>query len=229
MDLMDWQYDRTFRFLDLPPELRNEIYKFYLSDPNIEHHQLEISHWKSFAPDPSITAVSTQIRSESIGYFHSAFTDFFKNHGWYLELTTSMKADPIRSQILSTLHSLPKAAMIRELQFSIPSLQCSCGRGRGNPVVISVHIDPASEVDKGPGKPEWAFRVLNNAHQPHRLAIVLLQMWVDRFEARARDFGVSLTNGYSADLNVENCARVVLGKLFPGDKSFDGLAKLFVA
>lgn len=218
MDLMDWQYDTTFRFLDLPPELRNEIYEFYLSDSNNDQHHLEISNWKTLAPDPAITAVSTQIRSESLGYFTSAFLDFFKNHGWYLDLAIRLRDYGLRERILYTLHSLPKSVCIRELQFSIKSFRCH-RRGWGYPVIMSVSVSETT------GKPEWSFRILNN---PNRVAVLLLQAWVDRLNPRATAHGISLTTGFSKDLNVGNCAQVVVGKLGKNDNLFDDLAQFFV-
>jgi hypothetical protein len=216
MDSMDWDYDLVFRFLDLPPELRNLIYQLYLQDNN-QDHQLDITKWPHLAPSSAIIAVSKQVRSESLGYFTTSLSNFFNTHDWYLPLSTSLRQDHERDTLLSTLHAVPKKAAIRELQFSITSFRCS-RRGWPIPVVISVSVDDES------WKPVWNFRILGN---PNAFAIVLVQAWLDKLNQRAERYGIKLIKG--GVLNVGNCVQVFMGKMCRDDDHFENLSMFFVA
>ena len=215
MDPMDWEYDSYFRFLDLPPELRNLIYRFYFQDNN-QDHQLDISKWQQLAPSPAIPAVSKQVRSECSGYFTSYFSNFFKTHDWYLQLSASLRQDDVRDALLSTLHAVPKKAPIRELQFSITSFRCG-RRGWRLPVIMSVSIDES-------GKTQWNFRILGN---PNPFAIVLVRAWLDKLNQRAEVYGIKLTE--DGCLCVGNCVQVFMGRMHRDDDHFDDLSRFFVA
>jgi hypothetical protein len=217
MDPMDWEFSSPpFRFLDLPPELRNTIYQYYLQDSH--DYQLDITKWREFVPSPSITAVSRQVRQEVISYYTPALSDFWKNHFWYLELTASLREDDVREAVLSTMHAVPKTASIRELQFSTKKFR----HPRRDPIsfIMGVTID-------GDGRARWSFRALD---RPPVFMLFVLQAWLSKLDQRAEAHHISLTSvgdtsaGASARLNVGNCVQVVMGKLHKDDWHFDDVA-----
>jgi hypothetical protein len=217
MDPMDWEYSSPpFRFLDLPPELRNTIYQYYLQD--VHDYQLDITKWRGLVPSPSITAVSRQIRSEALGYYTPALSDIWKNHFWYLELTPSLREDDVREAVLSTVHAVPKTACIQELQFSAKKFKYP----RRHPIsfIMGVTID-------GDGKAKWSFRALD---RPPVFTLFVLQAWLSKLDQRAEMHRISLTSvgdasgEASACLNVGNCVQVVMGKLHKDDWHFDDVA-----
>ena len=211
MDPMDWEYDSPpFRFLDLPPELRNTIYQYHLQDTH--EYQLDITQWKALVPSPSITAVSRQVRSEILGYYTPALSDFWKNHFWYLELSASLREDDAREAVLSTLHAVPKTACIRELQLAAKAFKYP--RRDSIPLVMGVTVEK--------GKAKWGIRALNS---PSVYLIFVLQAWLSRLDRRAETYHISLmSDGAAACLNVGNCVQVVMGRLHKEDWHFDDVA-----
>lgn len=89
----------VFRFLDLPPELRNRVYDFIFEDlaPDI----IDIFAAKAAAPSPAITAVSTQLRNETIELFHEASRIFWTKHQLSLEIGTEILESECREQLMA--------------------------------------------------------------------------------------------------------------------------------
>lgn len=69
---------QPFRLLDLPPELRNRIYEHTLEDQ--APHELDVFTYRTHVPEPAITAVSRQLRKETIGLLQEATRHFWDSH-----------------------------------------------------------------------------------------------------------------------------------------------------
>ncbi|KAK3713373.1 hypothetical protein LTR37_008565 [Vermiconidia calcicola] len=75
--------DPPFRFLQLPPELRNKVYDYVFEDA--AHYYIAIASLpvSSLQPSPSITFTCHLVRSESLPLYHEATARFWASHDFY--------------------------------------------------------------------------------------------------------------------------------------------------
>jgi len=95
--------EMPFRLLDLPPELRNRIYTCIIEDITMPP-STDVFSALQFLPDPTITAVSRQIRSESLGLFRQATTEFWSTHNFYLTIHRQISAQHLRFMLDMVAH-----------------------------------------------------------------------------------------------------------------------------
>lgn len=217
MDHMDWEYtsplrNPPLRFLNLPPELRNLVYKYLLED---EHeYELDLTMWKACVPNPSTTAVSRQVREEVMGFYKPALVDFWKKHFWYVELRSGLRNSDVRESVLSALHAVPKTAPIREVQFLARSWSWS---GRRAPIPVIVGVAVADD-----GEAHWSFRAFES---PSASTLFLLQDWMARLKDKAALHKIYLVDDAGTCLRVGNCGQVLLGKMHKHDLLFEELIR----
>ena len=106
----------SFRFMDLPPELRVLVYEHLVIDD--KSHALDITAWRSFVPSPAIMAVSRQVRLESASLYIATLNRFWKDHDWYMHLTKELLCPSLRHEIIANLHAIPKAARVSRIRFT---------------------------------------------------------------------------------------------------------------
>ncbi|KAK5121291.1 hypothetical protein LTR85_005457 [Meristemomyces frigidus] len=73
---------RIFRFLDLPPELRNRIYSMVFEDNKPE--EVNLLTVQTALVEPTITTLCRQVRHESIGLLRRAQSDFHSRHQFFV-------------------------------------------------------------------------------------------------------------------------------------------------
>ena len=83
----------SFRFLDLPAELRNEIYKFVLGD--CDRHKLRdqrtVPQPKVSFGYPPITKISRQIRAEALPIFYASSVFIFDSDKTGMQVATTLQ------------------------------------------------------------------------------------------------------------------------------------------
>ncbi|KAK4544005.1 hypothetical protein LTR36_004779 [Oleoguttula mirabilis] len=104
-----------FRFLDLPPELRNRVYHYVFEGRSQQDIEL-FAEAKSFAPHMAVTAVSQQLRTESQGLYVIALKDFWTTHHFYIRIRGQER--PRLSDLLSQAKQIPVRGLAR-LEFRI--------------------------------------------------------------------------------------------------------------
>lgn len=68
-----------FRFLDLPAELRNEVYKYAFADTH-DASKISLRTFRQKLPKPCLTQVSKQVRGEVLQLHEKACGEFFATH-----------------------------------------------------------------------------------------------------------------------------------------------------
>lgn len=92
----------TFRFRDLPREMRDRVYELYFEIPN----QIEIFSVKAKRPNPNITAVSRQVREETLKLFQAAERRFWANSVFYADCTMNLAVKHENELTISERESL---------------------------------------------------------------------------------------------------------------------------
>ena len=117
---MDTAPDTTqqiFRFLDLPPQLRNHVYE--LATDASWYEGVDLRRWRLQAPPHAITAVSRQVRAESLGIYHEAFRKFCYANSIRIVMDISDVLDSQQqSVILKHCNSMPSLG-IRTVRFVV--------------------------------------------------------------------------------------------------------------
>lgn len=77
--------DTAFRFMDLPPELRNNVYDL-MFEQHASKAPIELSTLPAEMPSDAITRVSKQLRKESLGYYQPAVPEFWRLNAFTLDI-----------------------------------------------------------------------------------------------------------------------------------------------
>ena len=116
MDAMN--YSKTFRFLDLPAELRNRIYSIVFEHAN--EHPVELCHAQSSQPEWAVTLVSHQLRNESYRLYKRAKMTYWQSHDFIVAMDHRGSRIRLRETQSETL-ALPFANKIQNLSFILQS------------------------------------------------------------------------------------------------------------
>ncbi|KAK3708772.1 hypothetical protein LTR37_011293 [Vermiconidia calcicola] len=106
-----------FRFLDLPAELRLQIYDFYFTRnkyPDLD--LLQFRYFRSHIIPSGLTAVCRQIHAETQEIYKQARAEFVHNTVFSLNVSTG-EPPPEREAILDAVRGLPHALHIRQVAF----------------------------------------------------------------------------------------------------------------
>ena len=104
-----------FRFLDLPPELRNNIYSRLLEDSSPS--SVDLLNYNAHVQARSILATCKQIRQELSTLLTKAQLSFWKHHSWTINFDERILDSMYRDYIMSRCEALPKSARIKHLIF----------------------------------------------------------------------------------------------------------------
>ena len=102
----------VFRFLDLPPELRNRIYQHVFE--NTAQHELDLLHVRPYLPDSGIALACRQLRNEALSLAAEATEAFWKTHTFTLSFEPNMTHEE-RLKMFKTHAQLPPNAKIYRL------------------------------------------------------------------------------------------------------------------
>lgn len=120
----------VFRFLDLPPELRNRIYYYVFTETS--SHELNLLDRPPYYSNSAITSTSRKIRGESLSLYEQIVTDFWQTHAFYIKLDArKVSTNP---EWIGTwckyLETLPEDIWFRSLlilfSFENPHSQSNC-------------------------------------------------------------------------------------------------------
>jgi len=131
---------QVFRFLDLPPELRNRVYSYTL-----EYHappQVNLLATRIHAPSALVTIVSRQLRHESLDLYHQAMHDFWTKRSFHLSLNDDIAEDERCKEVISVCTKVPITGITR-FEFRIPRLIV---HGREHTMHILVLFEDDEEV-----------------------------------------------------------------------------------
>lgn len=143
---------KAFRFLDLPPELKNAIYSCYLEDAS--PYGIDILATRACLPDPAITAVCRRVRHEALGLHKEAVKTFCANHNFEVSFDTTTTDDNTELQIMRVMreHSkLPFKSDIARFTFMFfggqtyfLSLRIECDAGEDGAVTHRAMLGPCT-------------------------------------------------------------------------------------
>lgn len=121
-DMSQQRSTEHFRFLDLPPELRDRVYNCAFEDASAT--SLELHRYGSYVPEPTITAVCHLIRSESEGLLRKAQSKFWKHHHWSIPFDKTILDSSSRDDLMRSYDILPKSARVQILVFQLKFERC---------------------------------------------------------------------------------------------------------
>ncbi|KAK4543944.1 hypothetical protein LTR36_004718 [Oleoguttula mirabilis] len=149
---------KVFRFLDLPPELRDEIYSCVFEDH--ARSDINLLDVRKALPDRTITLLSHQVRAESAGLYRQACGDFWQEHNFFIPIELrAATLDPDRHlghlDLLSSARRLG-GARLGSLRFKVCPLfksrdashndSCDCMSEDGDAISYDVTIDDSRAV-----------------------------------------------------------------------------------
>lgn len=138
------QITKQFRFLDLPPELRNRIYNYVFEDTSTT--SIELFKYTRHVSKPTITTVCHQIRLESIGLLREAQRNFWKDHKWIIPFDSKILNKADRDKLLLECDAIPPSARIQHMIFQTEFQRTIDGR--------TVHLNIEAHYEHG-GSLEW--------------------------------------------------------------------------
>ena len=109
--------NKVFRFLELPPELRNRIYYFVFDDNS--DYTLNLRDAPKLFPKFAITATSRQIHKESFWLLERAKKTFWKAHSLTLFIGRSTSTYMDKMIVLKACAKLPADANIHYMSFEV--------------------------------------------------------------------------------------------------------------
>ncbi|KAK3679561.1 hypothetical protein LTR37_021416 [Vermiconidia calcicola] len=133
--------DPPFRFLQLPPELRNKVYDYVFEDAAEYYIAIASLPVSSLQPSPSITFTSHLVRSESLPLYQEATARFWASHDFYFahDFEDTYPSSTEQFQLYkSQLERIPQHFAIRKLSFwSAVALY----RKPSRPTILSLALD----------------------------------------------------------------------------------------
>jgi hypothetical protein len=109
-------------FLDLPRELRGEIYKYFFKD-EVVHEEIDLHQVNKYLPRPHILHAFRQVRTETTDLYQDAVKRFWlSNRNWfYLNIDDYSDETKLNEHLLNGLTVIPFTPHIHFLEFRINS------------------------------------------------------------------------------------------------------------
>ena len=155
-----------FRFLDLPPELRDAIYGFYFKFERSQ--RINILQWKtnmeSSGPDSAITAVCRKIRSESFALHKLNSSKYWRENEWVIGISPKWdfpKEAALLDQCIQTLPSNAHPTTLRffsEWGWTEGHIFDACALECGQVEWTYRYVDDDGEQGEFKGSTFWLFR-----------------------------------------------------------------------
>ena len=137
-----------FRFRDLAPELRNRIYDCVFEDE--APHRMSLLDIRAAAPPIAITAVSKQVRNESLGLYKLAVAAFDTSHDYYVSIDNG-DYKPKGMELFTPQRVKLPWLVLQRLEFVITGLKDVIGY---QTLLLDFH---ALAIFQRPGKVKWTW------------------------------------------------------------------------
>lgn len=187
--------DRPFRFLDLPPELRNRIYDFTFADNAPEN--VKLFSMKGQVPSPAITVTSRQVRNESLLLYTEAIDCFYGAHVLQIDIDLRQLVNT-EAKRLPELPSIEGRSFINIIQNPpLPINKLALHIGGGEPCAAQITLVFEKVPDEG-------FDILFYWHSEPQNIRKAARFW----NAMADD-DYELTTGPGERLNVGTIVKVL--------------------